>query len=57
MSEKMIVIGAGPGGLAAAMLLASKGYQVDVYEKQAWIGAEMQSCVLATLRLILAQLF
>ena len=38
MSEKMIVIGAGPGGLAAAMLLASKGYQVDVYEKQAWIG-------------------
>ena len=38
MSEKMIVIGAGPGGLAAAMLLASKGYQVDVYEKQPWVG-------------------
>lgn len=38
MSEKMIVIGAGPGGLAAAMLLASKGYKVDVYEKQPWVG-------------------
>ncbi|ANU14317.1 Phytoene dehydrogenase [Planococcus halocryophilus Or1] len=38
MSERMIVIGAGPGGLAAAMLLASRGYQVDVYEKQPWIG-------------------
>ncbi|MBD8014695.1 phytoene desaturase family protein [Microbacterium sp. APC 3898] len=38
MSERMIVIGAGPGGLAAAMLLASKGYQVDVYEKQPWVG-------------------
>ncbi|ANU22137.1 phytoene desaturase family protein [Planococcus donghaensis] len=38
MSERMIVIGAGPGGLAAAMLLASRGYKVDVYEKQPWIG-------------------
>ncbi|MDQ0427964.1 MULTISPECIES: phytoene desaturase family protein [Caryophanaceae] len=38
MSEKMIVIGAGPGGLAAAMLLASRGYEVDVYEKQPWVG-------------------
>lgn len=38
MSEKMIVIGAGPGGLAAAMLLASKGYQVEVFEKQPQVG-------------------
>lgn len=38
MSERMIVIGAGPGGLAAAMLLASKGYKVDVYEKQSVVG-------------------
>ncbi len=38
MSERMIVIGAGPGGLASAMLLASKGYKVDVYEKQPWVG-------------------
>ncbi|QBP39677.1 phytoene desaturase family protein [Paenisporosarcina antarctica] len=38
MSKRMIVIGAGPGGLASAMLLASKGYDVTVYEKQPYIG-------------------
>jgi phytoene desaturase len=32
------VIGAGPGGLAAAMLLAAEGYKVDVYEKQHQVG-------------------
>ncbi|BCB02997.1 phytoene desaturase family protein [Bacillus sp. KH172YL63] len=38
MAKKIIVIGAGPGGLAAAMLLAGKGYSVDVYEKQTFVG-------------------
>src|SRR5690606_33434911 len=38
MNKRMIVIGAGPGGLAAAMLLAGKGYQVDVYEKNMQVG-------------------
>ncbi|MCP2034010.1 phytoene desaturase [Planomicrobium sp. HSC-17F08] len=38
MEKRMIVIGAGPGGLAAAMLLASQGYEVDVYEKQDRVG-------------------
>lgn len=38
MAKKIIVIGAGPGGLAAAMNLASQGYQVDVYEKQPYVG-------------------
>ncbi|PAQ14683.1 phytoene desaturase [Bacillaceae bacterium SAOS 7] len=38
MSKRMIVIGAGPGGLATAMLLASKGYDVKVFEKQSYIG-------------------
>lgn len=31
--KKIAVIGAGPGGLAVAMLLAHKGYDVSVYEK------------------------
>jgi phytoene desaturase len=35
---KVAVIGAGPGGLAAAMLLSGHGYEVTVYEKQAHIG-------------------
>ncbi|MET3682785.1 phytoene desaturase [Alkalibacillus flavidus] len=38
MSKKTIVVGAGPGGLAAAMQLARKGYDVDVYEKQPQVG-------------------
>lgn len=35
MSSKkhIVVVGAGPGGLSAAMLLAAKGYRVSVYEK------------------------
>ena len=36
--KKIAVIGAGPGGLAVAMLLAHKGYDVSVYEKQAYVG-------------------
>ena len=34
IGKKVIIVGAGPGGLAAGMLLASKGYSVDIYEKQ-----------------------
>jgi phytoene desaturase len=40
MNQKKTVsiVGAGPGGLAAAMLLASQGYDVDIYEKQTQVG-------------------
>ncbi|MEO2074783.1 MAG: phytoene desaturase family protein [Bacillus sp. (in: firmicutes)] len=37
-SKKVTVIGAGPGGLAVSMLLAAEGYEVVIYEKQAYIG-------------------
>ncbi|MEM9400055.1 MAG: phytoene desaturase family protein [Verrucomicrobiota bacterium] len=37
-NKKIAVIGTGPGGTAAAMLLASHGYQVEVFEKQPYIG-------------------
>lgn len=38
LGKKVIIVGAGPGGLAAGMLLASKGYSVDIYEKQGRVG-------------------
>jgi diapolycopene oxygenase len=40
-SERSIgVIGSGLGGLSAACVLASRGYQVTVFEKNEWIGGK-----------------
>ncbi len=36
--KKIAVIGAGPGGLSASMLLAYDGYEVDIFEKKPHIG-------------------
>lgn len=36
--RKAIIVGAGPGGLAAGMLLAGSEYEVTIYEKQPFIG-------------------
>ena len=38
MKKKVIVIGSGVGGLSIAILLAKKGYQVTVLEKNASFG-------------------
>ncbi len=35
---KVAIIGAGPGGLSAAMILAHKGFEVSVYEAKPYIG-------------------
>ncbi|MBM7620685.1 phytoene desaturase [Bacillus tianshenii] len=43
MSKKIIIVGAGPGGLAAAMLLSAKGNSVTVVEKQSYIGGRNSS--------------
>ncbi|MTH53309.1 phytoene desaturase [Bacillus mangrovi] len=43
MTKKIIVIGAGPGGMAAALQLAGRGYDVHVYEKQNYIGGRNSS--------------
>ncbi len=42
MSQRVIIIGAGPGGLATAMRLASQGYQVDLYEAEDRVGGRMR---------------
>jgi phytoene desaturase len=38
MAKRVVIVGAGPGGLAAAMLLARAGLSVRVLERQAHVG-------------------
>jgi phytoene desaturase len=43
IKKNVIVVGAGPGGLTAAMLLASRGYRVTVHEKGPRVGGRNQA--------------
>ncbi|MEI6057463.1 MAG: phytoene desaturase family protein [bacterium] len=36
--KKVAIVGAGPGGLSAAMILAHKGFDVSIYEAKPYIG-------------------
>ena len=45
MSKKVAVVGAGPGGLTAAMLLAHRGYAVSVFEKAERVGGRSAAIV------------
>ena len=38
MQKKVLIIGAGPGGLTSGMMLAHRGYDVTIIEKAATIG-------------------
>ncbi len=38
MSKKVIIIGAGPGGLASAILLAASGVKVKIFERLSTVG-------------------
>ena len=38
--KRIAVIGSGLGGLAAAATLAARGYAVEVFEKNAWLGGK-----------------
>jgi phytoene desaturase len=38
MNKKVIIVGAGPGGLAAAMILAHAGLDVTLLERQPYVG-------------------
>ena len=37
-NKKIIIIGAGPGGLCSGMILAEKGFDVHIYEKNHFVG-------------------
>ncbi|WP_291633449.1 FAD-dependent oxidoreductase [Clostridium sp.] len=41
MGKKVIIVGAGVGGLATAIRLLSSGYEVKVYEKEERIGGKI----------------
>ncbi|MCJ7688956.1 MAG: phytoene desaturase family protein, partial [Clostridiaceae bacterium] len=41
MNEKVIIVGAGVGGLATAVRLLSRGYQVKIYEKEKTVGGKI----------------
>ena len=43
-SPKVSIVGGGPGGLVSAMLLAYKGFEVDLFEKEAEVGGR-SGCV------------
>lgn len=47
-SRKVIVVGAGPGGLTSAMILAHRGYDVTVLEKDGRIGGRNQAIELGS---------
>ena len=42
MTSNVIIIGAGPGGMATAMRLAAKGYSVSIYEAADRVGGRMR---------------
>lgn len=46
MKQKSIIIGAGIAGIAAAVRLAVKGYQVDVFESNSYPGGKLSEITL-----------
>lgn len=42
-AKKLWVIGAGPAGLSAALAAAGRGYEVEIFEKEAVPGGQVQS--------------
>ncbi|NTU80607.1 MAG: NAD(P)-binding protein [Chloroflexales bacterium] len=46
MSQKILIVGAGPGGIATAMRLAAAGYEVSIYGAADRVGGRMRGLTL-----------
>lgn len=46
MAKKIAIIGAGPGGLTAGMILARRGFEVSIYEKDGCVGGRNKPLML-----------
>jgi phytoene desaturase len=57
MTRTVVVVGAGPGGLASAMLLAKQGFKVKVFEKSPRIGGRTAEVKLGPYRFDLGPTF
>lgn len=55
--KKVIIVGAGLGGVSAAISLAQEGYNVEIYEKNDKIGENSTSCRLKGIRSTSDRLF
>lgn len=42
MGQRVLIVGAGPGGMATAMRLAARGYDVEIYEAEERVGGRMR---------------
>ena len=54
-NKKIAVIGAGPAGLQAAWILAKRGHEVHVYEKEATAGGQYKLAAVPTMKQDLAK--
>ena len=57
MTRTIVVIGAGPGGLASAMLLARRGFKVKVFEKSQQVGGRTAEVSIGSYRFDLGPTF
>ncbi|MEN9970800.1 MAG: hypothetical protein RL146_101, partial [Actinomycetota bacterium] len=51
MKKRIIIVGAGLGGLTAASLLAKAGHEVTVLEKNSWVGGKSRRIELSGQRI------